>query len=483
MPHILIIDLGTTNIKVMAFTQNGEVAYETSLPTPICFDGEIMEIDPEKLWNAVKTACADIFHRLEGKDPVIAAAISSMAASFVPLDKSGRPLHNVIGWSDGRSVSYMQRYMDAFLRGERIKGCGQYPLPMYAPFKIQWFYDNYPDLHKKIFKWVNVSEFIYSRLLGTGEFYTDYSIASRTMLFDDVNKFWNPNAMEYFDINEEWFPKPLPSGTIVGMAGGEAVSAGFPKNCAIILGGHDHMCACLGAGMVDSGTLLNSTGTSEALVTIMQAPYNIEAVTSLWTNAESVVFDDGIAQVAYTTASGTIFKSAEESFKPYGSSSPMPSISDPVFIPPQRAQVLSIKGGYRGLRAVFDSQTLIRATYDGLYYECRRMAERIMGGSFGNINFRCVGGHTKNLGELQKKSDIMGISMEVLKETEISSKGVFIIAASAQGIFPDIKQAALEIYANTGKHYIHPDPEKVWMYEKIYRQNYLPCFSDGIYSL
>ena len=483
MPCILIIDLGTTNIKTMIVNQDGTVLCEMSLATPIHYDGEIMEIDPEKLWDVVKMACTGLFHRCKRSDHVIAAAISSMAASFIPLDKNGRPLHKAIGWSDARSIPYMQKYMDAFLCGERIRECGQYPLPMYAPFKMQWFQDNYPELYKKVFKWVNVSEFIYYRLLGSGDFFTDYSIASRTMLFDDVKKTWNSNAMHYFSINDEWLAKPLPGGTIIGKAGKEAVSAGFSKDCAIILGGHDHMCACLGAGVVYPGTLLNSTGTSEALVTILRPPYEVETVISLWTNTESVVFSEDLAQVAYTTASGRIFQSAEESFNSYDDTRDMPPLREPVFIPPQRAQVLSIKGGYQGLKAIFDAQTMIRATRNGLYYECRRTAERMLSGALGDTVLRCVGGHTKNLAELQIKSNIMGIPIEVLNETEISLKGAFIIAASALGFFSDMKKTASEIYANMKKQHVYPVPEQTRLHDEIYRENYLSCFSDGIYSL
>jgi glycerol kinase len=156
---------------------------------------------------------------------------------------------------------------------------------------------------------------------------------------------------------------------------------------------------------------------------------------------------------------------------------------EPIFFPPQRAQVLSIKGGYKGLTAVFDSQTLIRATRNGLYYECRRIAERMLGGSLGNTVLRCVGGHTRNPSELQIKSDIMGISMEVLKEKEISSKGVFLIAATSLKFFSDMKHAASGIYENMEKQFIHPDPEQKSLHEEVYVQSYLSCFSDGIYSL
>ena len=483
MGQVLIIDLGTTNIKVMAFSEAGDVICESSQTTPVHYGNEIMEIHPQKLWEAVKLACSEVFSMLGDSKAIASVAISSMAASFIPLDSAHMPLHNAIGWNDARSLPYMQKHMDRFMQGERVKNCGQYPLPMYLPFKLQWFFDNHPDLYAKVHKWVNVSEFIYHRLLGGDRFFTDYSIASRTSLFDDVQKKWNQHALDFFHINPDWMATPLPSGTVIGQPGEEAVSIGFPKNTAIVLGGHDHMCACLGAGMVTPGTLLNSTGTSEALVTILSPPYDVEKNTRHWMNAESVVFGDEVAAVAYITASGRVYQSSIESFIKYDAANMPPPMHKPIFIPPQRAQMPSVTGSYIGLQPVFDSQILARITRNGLYYECRRVAERMMGGSLSGAVLRCVGGHTKSLDEMQIKSDVMGLPIEILKKSDISSLGVFLLAGKGCGLFSDIKQVSAQLYDTMEKQVLLPNATQEKLHDDIYKQSYLPNFENGIYSL
>lgn len=481
---ILVIDLGTTNVKATIMNELGETVSIQTLSTPVLYANGIMEIDVEELWRIVLSCCQGAVFSASERIHVDAVSISSMAASFVPVDREGNILSHAIGWADSRALPYMESYMTQFLQKIHIPGCSQYPLPMYAGFKLQWLKDNRPDIFYAVNKWLNVSELIYYRLTGREKYVTDYSIASRTMLFDVSKRAWNPLALDYFEINPDLLPEPLPAGTIIGTAAPETWGAGLSPDTKIVLGGHDHMCAIAGAGITQPGIVLNSTGTSEA-VECLVPPFEVqEDIAFRWVNLECSVLPEQTAAVYYVGATGRVYQSACESMRDYDASYyPMPD-GELIFIPPQRAQLPSVKGELKGIAPVFDTQKLTRAIRDGMYFECRRGIDRILQKSHvAHATMRCVGGHTKNRFEMQLKSDATGCVIELSRKEDIASKGAMILAGVGCGWYDSVINTARQMYDRTEKEYIYPDPERSKKYQEIYFERYLPQFTNGEASL
>ena len=485
MKHmIVIVDLGTSNIKATVMGEEGRAVSVKTLPTPVFYGKDTMEIDPERLWTTVLDCCRGAVYNIGESVHIDAIALSSMAASFLPLDGEGNVLAPAIGWSDSRSAPYMERYMQEFTAGRCIPGCGQYPLTMYAGFKLQWLAENRPVIFAATRKWLNVSEFIYHRLLADSAYVTDFSLASRTMLLDVAGHCWNPAALSYFSIQPDWLPLPLASGSVVGTAAPATWEAGLSPDTKIVLGGHDHMCAVAGAGITEPGTILNSTGTSEAVECLLPSDGEPEKIAARWLNLECAVLPGRAAAVYYVGATGRVYQSACESLRDYESVEwPVPA-AEPIFLPPQRAQQPTVRGKLTRLSAVFDAQHLTRAMRDGMYYECRRGIERMTGRNSGSdMLIRCVGGHTKNRFEMQLKSDATGCAIEISRKEDIASKGAFILAAVGCGWFDSISETSLRLYEKVEKETIYPDPVRSAQYEEIYRSCYLPQFPDGVNSL
>lgn len=485
MKHtIVIIDLGTTNIKATVMGEHGETVSVKTLSTPVFYQKDAMEIDPQRLWITVLDCCRGAISAAAGAIHVDGVSLSSMAASFVPLDGAGRILSNAIGWGDARANPYVQQYMAQFLAGTPISNCGQYPLPMYAGFKLQWLQANRPEIFAATRHWLNVSEFIYSRLSGSDTYVTDYSIASRTMLFDVANRRWNPAALDHFSVDPGWLPSPMPAGTVVGTASPETWDAGLSPDTKIVLGGHDHMCAIIGAGVVEPGIILNSTGTSEAVECLVPSADRPEEMAARWINLECSVLPGAAAAVYYVGASGRVYQSGCEAIRDYDDTSFPSPAREPIFLPPQRGQLPSVRGQLMGMTPSFDAQQLTRALRDGMYYECRRGIQRILRGqSVQGTVIRCVGGHTKNRYEMQLKSDATGCAIEVVRKEDIASKGAFILAGVGCGWFDSIAATSLQLYSAVEKELFVPHPQRSRDYEDIYQSCYLTQFSDGVNSL
>ncbi len=481
--RIIVLDLGTTNIKTMLFDAAGNALADASCPTPVIYEGERMEIFPEKHWESV---CACIRSMMEKvpEAPVHAITIASMASTLIPIDGAGEPLYNAISWSDTRARKYCEEYTDHFLKGEHITDCGQYPLIQYSGFKLRWLRDHEPGICGKMRKWINISEFIYHKLTGGEEYYTDCSIASRNMIFDVKKKTWNPAALSFFDIDPEWLAKPLPSGTVIGTAAEAIRGRGISEKTKIVLGGHDHMCSLLGAGITEPGTVLNSTGTSEAVECLLSEVGRPEDYARRWLNLENSVLADRIAAVCYVSASGRVYESMRRSVRDADKAFEVPPMTEPIFLPPERAMLSTIRGELRGVSTVFDGPTLMRAVGDGLYLECRRGIERILGEdqADGTV-LRCVGGAARDLEEVQRRSDAVGYPIETCEDYNASAAGAFLLGAFGCGLIPDLKDGAKHMYGSAKKIVFTPDPERKEKYTEIYREHYLKMFPEGARSL
>lgn len=487
-----MLDLGTSNTKATLFAENGAVVSALSAATPALFDSEIMEIDQDRLWLEIQRLLSGSAAAVPPGDRIAAVTISSMACTMIPLDGAGNSLHNALSWLEKRPYEkYTLPFLNRFAAGYSIPKCGQYPLNMYPAFKIPWFRDEFPEEAKKVRKWVNISDFIHSKLLGTTEkYYCDYSIASRYMLFDDQLKTWNRYALEEFSIDEGLLPAPLPTGSVLGCVGPELRALGFDGDTLVVLGGHDHICASVGAVIDSTDRTLHSTGTSEVLTTLFTGG-DLAVPARRWLNVESSAHSPDNLIVAFCSASGQIHKSFSaalarsdilsgrklaDSYESLG--------KRPVFLPPVRAMQTSVNGGLTGIPGFFDPDDLWRSLYEGFALECRRVLDRIesVTGAASSV-IRSVGGQSGNDGLTQLRCNIWNRPIERAQDPNISARGAFVVAGAACGLFPDATAAAEHFYDTIEVDVFQPDARAAERYRDFYENEYLTLFDDGIYSI
>src|SRR2546430_14140752 len=105
--------------------------------------------------------------------------------------------------------------------------------------------------------------------MPSGSFVPDYSIASRTMVFDQHKLTWSEPLLQQGGLPAAWFPPAFPSGTAIGTVRKEvAEKTGLPQQAIVSTGGHDHLCGALATGVTRPGHLLESIGTASVLLTV-----------------------------------------------------------------------------------------------------------------------------------------------------------------------------------------------------------------------
>ncbi len=271
---ILGLDVGTTCIKAQVFDLKGKILSENSLEYDVKRNNGIHEIDIVAMTNSLFEVIANVTRNSTLK--VESICVSSLGESFVPVGENGEILANSMLYSDRRGEEQVDKLKNLICQEEIASICGVMPHAMYSLPKIMWIKENRPEIYQKTSKFLLIGSYI-SYLL-TGLYYTDYSLAARTLAFDVKNLCWSDRMLEAGGIDKDKLPNLIASAKIIGQVTKENIEKlNLMENCVVISGGHDQVCAAVGAGVKAVGHCNDGTGTVECM-TIMfdEVPRNMK---------------------------------------------------------------------------------------------------------------------------------------------------------------------------------------------------------------
>ena len=265
MPNFLGLDIGTTSIKaVLLDSDQGKIISTASLPTPVQHsEPNLDEHDPQVLFTTI----AQCIKNAVSSFPVHALGVSSLAEAGLPLDHSGNPLFPIIAWYDPRSQPQADQILRSLSEEHLFKITGQKVSYSFGLFKYLWIKENYPDQIRDIACWLSVPDYILYRL--TGNKATEYTQASRTMLFDQKTRDWSEELLAYAKLDRNKLPALMPSGSIMGtITQGASNLTGLPVGMPCVLGGHDHLCGAFASGGTRASKFIDSSGTASAVMAL-----------------------------------------------------------------------------------------------------------------------------------------------------------------------------------------------------------------------
>lgn len=266
MDYLLGLDIGTTTIKAGLYNPlTGLLEHQSSQPTPVNHPSpQMSQHDPHRLWGAVCRCLQDISSGYQ----IDALAISSFAEAGLPLDAQCEPLYPIIAWYDPRTAPQAEWWQKQLSMEELYLITGQRLSPSFGVNKYLWIKEHHPQLIADMAKWVSCSDYILFRL--TGKLVTDYTQASRTMLFDQKRLSWSEKMLGLSGIRVDQLPLIQCGGTIAGAVTAKAAKeTGLPSGLPCALGGHDHLCAALAVGGIQPGVAVDSMGTSQSTLVVV----------------------------------------------------------------------------------------------------------------------------------------------------------------------------------------------------------------------
>lgn len=498
--HYLALDIGTTNWKAAVFDQDGKLEGIERCPTKTHSDesghGFYM---PDEIWESYRELIRKVVAKTDSR--IDALSVASVGEAVVPVDVNGNPLDNIVTWYDSSAGAEADELKNRLGPQKIYSITGLDPNPIFSLPKIMHVTRRNPVVKDKVFKWLQVADYMLYRL--SGEMATDYTLASRTLAFDVVENSWSPEMIRAAGFDAGLFPNVVQAGTVIGLVPENLCrDLGFSGRPKVVMGGHDHPCGTVVTGAVKGGRIHDSSGTAEAYIRISEKNRVPEMAfrgqrTCRWLEKDRYITIGGIV------SSGVAFDWAYSLFADPGKRSDYTAAladaekargiqSGLIFYPNLRGAGApwwdpSQAGSFIGLRDSMKAPSLLRAAIEGLCMQTRVLLDMHESISGTRINSICVvGGSSRNRLWQQLKADITGRNVELCFESEATALGAAMLAAIGDGEYRSVEEAGDRL--GTSDEVLTPREGSAGIYDRwyeIYRKGYeaLEQVNSDIYRL
>lgn len=262
--YIMALDQGTTSSRCILFDKAGNICsmaqreFEQIYPKP-----GWVEHNPMEIWSTQYAVMSEAMALVGAKPKDIAGiGITNQRETTIVWDKeTGEPVYNAIVWQCRRTAKDINLLVkDGYADVIKAK-TGLVPDAYFSATKIAWILSNVAGARKKAEEgrllFGTVDTWLIWKLTGGAVHVTDYTNASRTMLFDIHNRCWDKELLEKFNIPEVMLPIVKPSSCIYGYTD-PSVLAG---NIAIAGAAGDQQAALFGQCCFEPGEVKNTYGT------------------------------------------------------------------------------------------------------------------------------------------------------------------------------------------------------------------------------
>jgi len=497
--YIAGIDAGTTGTTVMICDLKGNVIGTGYREYP-CKYPKLgwVEQDLNVIWKKICEASREVISKT-GINPhkIVSLGLSSQRATFVAVDKNWKCLHDSIVWSDGRAAEEMEWIRNNLGEDYFYKTSGLKLSAFWSYAKYKWVRDKRPDLYDKCWKFVNGQEWILHQL-GAEEVFTDPSSITLNGMMNISKLNWSSALLKAINIDKDKLPPVKLPMRKVGVISKEASKlTGFSTEMSICVGGGDHQCAAVGAGVISEGLSEITIGTGSVMVAhVDKYKTNLDqsvlfgghAIPNKW-DMEGIAMSTGsclrwwrdvfgqkekeYAKKLNLDAYNLIDLEAEKApvgckgyvFFPFFSGQSAPYYHD------------NARGGSIGLSHLHDRGMMARAIMEGVAFELRMIVEameNVLKKPFKSI--RLSGGGAKSDLWCQIQADVYGRPVEKLRVSECTTLGAAILGAVGAGVFNNIEEA-VENIVHPYK-FIEPSHKNNEIYNDLFH-----CFKDTFIAL
>lgn len=267
--YIMALDQGTTSSRCILFEKSGKIASMVQREFPQIFpsDGWV-EHDPMVIWSAQISVATEALLKIGGSwDEVYGIGITNQRETVIVWDKkTGEPIYNAIVWQCRRTADFCEQLVTKGYDKIIKRKTGLLPDPYFSASKIKWILDNVDGAKDRALRgelcFGTVDTWLIWKLTGGKVHATDYSNASRTMLFNINTLCWDDELLDIFGIPYSMLPEVKPSSYIFGYTDSKILGASLP------IGGvaGDQQAALFGQCCFGEGELKNTYGTGGFLL-------------------------------------------------------------------------------------------------------------------------------------------------------------------------------------------------------------------------
>jgi glycerol kinase len=434
---ILAIDQGTTGTTCLVFDGEGRIAGRAyseigqHFPQP-----GWVEHDASEIWEVTRRVAGEAIDDagIQGAE-LDAIGITNQRETVVAWDPStGEPLHRALVWQDRRTAARCDELRDQGSEALVRERTGLVIDPYFSATKVEWLLRNVEGAERAVFG--TIDSWLLFKL--TGRHATDYTNASRTMLFDIRRLAWDEGLCAMLGVDPASLPEPLPSAHVYGTTaefGGEVPVAGVAGDQQAALFGQ--ACHRPGAAKNTYGTgsfvLLNTGGevpepgdgllTTIACAPAEQAAYALEA--SIFVTGAAVQWlRDGLGLIAGAGESEALAASLEGNDGVYFVPA-LTGLGSPHWDPYARGTIVGLtRGSARAHLARAALEAIAYQTVDAVRAEEIAAGERL-------DELKADGGATVNRWLMQFQADVLGAPVVVPEIAETTALGAAYLAGIA----------------------------------------------------
>ncbi len=489
MDYILSFDIGTSGAKTLLMSFEGEIVNSTLIE----YDIESPQLnwaqeDPGIWWesiikgtNLLKKENPDAFMKIK------VVGVSGQMHGPVFVDDKGRPLYPCIIWADNRTSKECDFIINK-LGEETVQNITGNPvIPAYTLPKIIWIKHNFDHIYNKTYKILLPKDYIRFKL--TNKFYTDYSDASGTLLFDIHRKAWSENILNGLDLEIDKMPRAINSQEIAGQITKRSANIlGLKAGIPVVAGAGDLACGAVGNNNLSEGNAAITIGTAGQVVATTDRVYpdTIGKLFNFCHAAEekyfvlaSVLsaglslkwFKDNISLIENITVKDTsldaydlLLKGVEKVppgadelfFLPYLNGAGTPYMDD------------KAKGVFIGITPKHNKKYLVRAILEGVTFGIKECLETIKSLKIDINEIVISAGGAKNELWKQIQADIYNQKLITLRSTDTSPLGAAILAAVGYGKFSTLQEACNFYVRRKGVQI--PDEKNALKYQQLYQK-------------
>lgn len=416
-----------------------------------------VENDPEEIRDHAMAALQEARERAAGAE-IVAVGITNQRETIVVWDrKTGRPIYPAINWQDARTAERCTALATG-PEGEMIRRKTGLPaFPYFSATKLAWIFDHVPGARERAARGELAAGTMDSWLIWWltggpegGRHLTDFTNASRTMLFDIGKLEWDDDLLELFGVPRACLPTVVASSsaTAYGTMRYDKSARGVPITAAI----GDQQAAAVGQACFGRGEVKNTYGTANAILMnvgpapvhstrglistlayVLEGPapfYALEGPTGT-TGAAIHWLQTGLGIVADLEEVEPLALSVEDTGGVYF----VPAFSGlyaPYWDPSARGTIV-------GLTAYSTRAHVARATLEAICYQTKDVIdamEQEIGLPVAAL--RADGGATSNRALMQIQADVLGKPVMVSRHRETTALGAAYMAGISAGLWKDL---------------------------------------------
>lgn len=456
--YVMAIDQGTTSTRAILFNKQGEVVHTAQKEFTQHFPHPgWVEHDANEIWVTVQAVIATVLIESDTRpEQIDSIGITNQRETTVIWDKkTGLPIYHALVWQSRQTSEIADQLIEDGHKEMIRQKTGLIVDAYFSGTKIKWILDQVEGSRERAkngeLLFGTIDTWLIWKLTGGEVHVTDYTNASRTMIYNIHELKWDEELLELLDIPKEMLPEVRPSSEIYGktvsyhMFGQEVPIAGVAG---------DQQAALFGQNCFEAGNIKNTYGTG-CFILMNTGTKPVDSANGLVTTIAASVDDD---QVQYALegsvfVAGSAVQWLRDGLRMVEKASQTEKYavdaksSDNVYVVPAFVGLgaphwdTDARGAIFGLTRGTSKEIFIRATLESIAYQTKDVMETMRQDSGMPItSMRVDGGAANNNFLMQFQSDILDLNIKRPKVSETTALGAAYLAGLATGYWESIDE-------------------------------------------